>query len=397
MTRSHTWTTGFGLMKLRNRSNTRQSLAGYWYTPSDPDVRTWRVLDFESKTMTDFTEKKRRKDGTLPPSNLVLSITERLPLYMERQGGTSTFQYASLAVDVRNRTLAHDARYYRPPGSQARILENNYYTQELLARTNPFRPEFSVPIAIKELMDVSSMFKIAAKTLTQYIGGNYLNYKFGWLAFVDDIRTLANLHKAISSRVREFQSLSEHGGLRRTVKNLDTFNGSWVVSNSVYNSTLGSTIRGDDTHNTVIRIYGSCRWRPTTDFSKHLSELDKGMLALQAVLDLHELDGQTAWGLIPFSWLVDYFMNFSSFLEGTLGSALVEPYDICIMRYCKTTMNQRVTTKPQTVSLSGSGYYTMINKERDVWTKGTFPVVRSSLLSSGQLLTLAALLAKLRG
>lgn len=378
-------------MLQRNRSKKAIALSGYVKDSSGNILGTSYVDSPETITM-DFWQKKVREDGTLPPSDFERKFIERMPYVMNRSTGTFRFQAEAILPGF----TPDLGDPYKARGSSARQSENDWYVQELLSRTNPFRPEFSVPVFTKELVEIASMFSLAAKTFAGYAGGAYLNYRFGWLAFVRDIRTLHGITTAISRRMKELNSLSKHGGIRRKIT-LDTKSYEWSGSNLTMYSSWSTSVKGSLTSKRTMVVTGSVRWRATQDFAAQLVELDRFNFAVKKVFDLEKLDAETVWQMLPFSWLADYFVNISAYLGNYAGENSVEPYDICIMRHFVSREQYQVTSKPTSVSIAGQGTYILDVKARDVCQRGLFPVVRTDLLNRNQWLVVAALFARFRG
>jgi len=95
-----------------------------------------------------------------------------------------------------------------------------------------------------------------------------------------------------------------------------------------------------DSITTSYRVWGACHWLPTLDAleiptSEALTSFNN---ALAQVLDLEAPDPETVWELMPFSWLVDYFHDFGSFLAAHAGKGYATPKDICIMRETETIL-----------------------------------------------------------
>jgi hypothetical protein len=392
-------------MDIRNRLKTTSAAQGelyYWSKAGSPPVWSkygfeYNSFDAESRTMMDYWHKVMRSAALakppLPPSDLELTIIRRDPALFNRLVQTTgVAQLVSWPTSTKHRVLSHGS-IYAPRGSGQRTSENSLWTQKLLADTNPHRSEYSVPIAIKEAAELASLFKIAGGTLAQYVGGNYLNYKFGWQQFHRDVQTLTTIVKVIDSRILEIKSLRLKGGLRRNVA-LHSASSDSVQTNVIINSTYGTTIRARIRTTSRLKVRGSVRWyskmygilnsRPIPDFER----------AWRAVLDLEELDPTTTWGLLPFSWLVDYFINISEFLQGQEGADEVEPDDICIMRFCTTKVTETITSVSNFCTAVRNGTHTMTTKSRDVCYPGTFPIADTSLFSQSQYLILAALLAR---
>jgi hypothetical protein len=272
------------------------------------------------------------------------------------------------------------------------------YVTKLLLLTNPTRPVYSVPVAIREMVDLTTLFSLAAKSFVSFVGGAYLNYRFGWLSFIRDIKTLSSIVEAVQSRVREYNSLLMKGGLRRAVQ-LDAF-GTGSKGTRTLQSSFGVTLEATYSKSTRVKVWGSVRWYPANIQLIPTEPADRWLLAVRQVFDLEELDGATLWDLIPWSWLIDYFTNIGDLLAASEGRELVVPRDICIMRET-TTIDAGTRKKLGTAGdkISGGGY----NISRITKARTTFASPPSSAQAFGELLSFSeykvvlALLAKFRG
>lgn len=307
-----------------------------------------------------------------------------------------TFRFDSFAVADQGSVSDVDLNTIRSPkGSTARVNENAVLTQELLARTNPFRSEFSIPVAMKELVDMGTLFKLSAKSFANLGGSAYLNYKFGWQQFHRDVQALHAITKTIESRIKEIKSLSKHGGVRRKIK-LQTTRSNYSESNRPIQSAYNVSVRADVAGTLSCEIHGTVRWRWKPGFDVDLEKLQYFNIAVAKVFDLESPDPQTVWELIPWSWLADYFVGLSSYFGAHLGEDIIEPYDICIVRRTITKYQFSPVSKPSSITLSGSGQFGMTEYDRDVVTRGSFPAVRTGFLSRNQILIIAALIASFK-
>jgi hypothetical protein len=355
-------------------------------------VETTRITD-------DFYLKQVREDGSLPPSDFQAQVIEYRPLTMSWSdpGWPYTAHPQGYALDYRLAPVA-DGELYPFKGSSLRDSQNLNWALELLALTNPFRPEFSIPVAAVELLEVASLCKVAVSSLASFFGGNYLNYKFGWLPFLADLKKLTQLTKTLTSREREFQSLFKHGGLRRRVS-LDSRSKSAVATGQFINSSLGFVLTGDITTTHRLNTWATCRWFPTEAFrNERLTDLEKKQLALLAVLDLTEFDAATFWQMVPFTWLLDYFASVSNYLEAHNFTKYTVPRDICIMRRYVGTNKAKVTSSTG-LSIGGAGVFTNTIRARDVvdYARLDFPPMRAEMLNASQLANMTALLLILQG
>lgn len=340
----------------------------------------------------DYWHKHRRPRKTrlppLPPSDCDIYRTYRNP---------PTYFSSDTYFELRGiRPFADrypDLSGYPWRDSGQRATENSYFTDELLAKTHPFRYEYSVPVSMVEALDLADLFKQAASTFAGLIGNTYLQYRFGFSQFYQDIKTLNGITKAIESRVKEFESLSLQGGLRR---NVDLFETKWAnAHDETIWSTFGHFINATLDNRRDYKISGSVRWRWKDGVTISLTKLEAFNEAVKAVFDLGPIDASTIWNAIPWTWLSDYFYDIGSWLQANENSNWVEPYDICIVR--------RFRSKTEIKNLSVSdgeglpGHISWRVYSRDVTQPNALPTFRYSLLSEKQYLTMVALVGKFHG
>lgn len=339
----------------------------------------------------DYWKKKRRKKPwpPLPPSDVDIYRTFRNPpTYF------SSDSYFELRGVRPCKDNYPDLSGYPWRGSGQRATENDYYVEQLLASTHPFRYEYSVPVSLVEALDLADLFKQTAQTFAGLLGNSYLQYRFGFAQFYQDIQTLAGITKAIESRVKEFDSLSKFGGLSRNVK---LFQHKWEDENDqVIWSTYGHFIQAHWHNQRDYTIRGSVRWRWKDGVTISLTKLEAFNEAVKAVFDLGPIDASTIWNAIPWTWLFDYFYDVSSWLQANENANWVEPYDICIMR--------RFRSRDEWTKLNCSdgeglpGYISWRVNSRDANLQpGRLPAARYELLTQKQYLTILALIGKFHG
>lgn len=385
-------------MDVRERSTQSTETGGYWFRTSEPPgtQHPRAVVNAFGKHILDYTNKEVRKKpdllaGFLPPSDLELREDWFVAPRMARSGTGLNLVYA--AVDYGG-DLNIRSSLYKIRGSLARQQENDLYSVLTLARSNPFRTDYSIPVAIKELLDVSSMFKLVGRTLASFVGGSYLNIKFGWEQFLRDLANIERTVKLITSRVKEFESLNKHGGLRRKVW-LDTLSLTESNPNKIIQSTLGITGRAATDLTATMKVYGSVRWVPKRSFRDVLDDVDKTSLAIQTLFGLGGVDSTQLWNMIPFTWVIDYFFAVSEFLQVLSGQDYIEPRDLCIMREYRHTEKISPTTGWTSPLQVSKGKTKVLIKARDVWVPTNIPPFQVRLLSGTQLTNLGALIATL--
>jgi hypothetical protein len=270
-----------------------------------------------------------------------------------------------------------------------------YYAIATLDRTNPGRSEFSIPVFIREMVDIPDMFRVVAKSFAELVGGSYLSYKFGFSSFVNDVKELAKICVIIEKRIRELESLQRHGGLRRKIE-LDKF----TTRNERYDyihSTWGLTLQGTITHSSVIYVHGTVRWLPKTDLYALLQRIGAINLAVRNVFDLELLDAKTLWELFPWTWLSDFFVDTGAWLGAFEDSDYYQYADLSVI--WSGTATERVEPDPPPGISASRGVYTGHVYSRTSMEGFSFytPPGRVELLGKNQLKILLALFLRFGG
>jgi hypothetical protein len=325
-------------MKPRVRTKETWASAGRAFEGQWPqDYRVWVPVagPFAYKTTEwechDFVDKKKREDGSTPPSDLWLRKTTFKPAF-----------YSIDRVSILDGKLGQKlsqapcfvpgTSYDLPPGGWSSIEgTDEELVAKLLANTNPFRYEVSVPVMIAELVEAASLLKLASNNFLSLLGSQHLNWEFGWKPTIEDIRTLSTITIAIEKRIREFNSLLKKGGLRRKVYLASGSKSAEQGWTALYSNGWTSAWSKPST-SWKSQVWGSVRWKPNRDSPIDITTLASFNEACKIVLDLRVPDASTIWEAIPFSWLVDYFLNVGDALQAVEDTDKVVPYDICIMR-----------------------------------------------------------------
>lgn len=383
-------------MRSRHRSKSQWRAVGSITTVADGHSDLVSE-NYDEKYMDDVTEKKKDKTSRLlPATDLEIDHIERISPTLSSKGKGFYWTHRNVPMAPQYYPINNhwQSRYYRD------MSENPYYAVKTIAATHPFRSEFSVPTAIAEMLDIGTLFKLTAKGFADLVGSSYLQYKFGWVQFVNDIKTLATITRSIERRIKEFDSLGKKGGLRRKV---DLDHTSWSDNGQqgfIY-TLYGVYVVADWHRNQTNKVWGTIRWRWKPGILVSLSKLEAFNLAVQTVFDLGELDASTIWNTIPWTWLADYFIDIGSWLQASENADIVEFFDLCICREYKNITD----LDPALFDVSQNQYYS-VNRGRMIRTQISRDVIRSlpalpplrySFLSKSQVLVLLALYGKFRG
>lgn len=375
------------MVQNRTRERSRKEMIGS--TVDDiSGTTTFSEVETLWKRTQDQWQKKVREDGSLPPSPLTIHEID-----LSRKGTITgkTGRWSMYNRPITSVLMSPSSSYWAGlEGTDAELVS------QLLADTNPFRPEVSVPILVAELSEAASLLHVDFKNLATAVGSSYLTAKFGYETLISDVKKLASITSTIESRVKEFNSLVEKGGLRRQ-KRLSGGAGEQKDGEITVHSSLATIVKAERTSYHQTKVWGSVRWRPKRKELIPIIKLQAFNEAVRQVLDIEALDGATIWEAIPFSWLIDYFATVGNTLKAIEGSDLVEPYDICIMRTRVTTTTHTPTQFPPNFKVT-KGVEIRRLKLRNVYGSSTSEMLGFSFLLSGsQATTILALLAVLRG
>jgi hypothetical protein len=250
-------------------------------------------------------------------------------------------------------THSSPAMAFNPAHSVPSGSELNDAAIKTMAATNPSRPLVSVPTAIGELKDIPGTVRSWGRRLFAFrisrsfvarmldlvdipVGAlpmAYLTREWVIKPAVSDITKLLQFHEGVSQRLSMLKRLQTEGSIKGR--------------GSVSNSTLTSTTTGlviesmacwIECTRLVIdtrKVWGSCTWRkPKDPHAPNLPSSDRELLALSkrlvsGVTTFEAL--QTAWELLPWSWLIDWFSSIGTVIAAANNTVNATPGDFCVM------------------------------------------------------------------
>lgn len=261
---------------------------------------------------------------------------------------------------------------------------------EVQARTNPSRPEVSMPQFLGELRDIPKTLYLKgenhAKNRTH--GGSAVEYNFGWGALISDLLKLADFTNQVDRRLKELEALHSSGLRRR----MTVFDESSVGSSAAvtFNSALSVSITGKVNYYSRTRKWGSVQWIPQVPFKG-----TDGELASLARRIVHGWDlslgsySSTLWNLLPWSWFSDYFFNLGDYLDSQRNGVGAVARLGCVMTNIRTVWSQEVKKPVQPNITASAGHYILEQKFRVLASAGLSATV--PFLSAGQLVTLSSI------
>lgn len=266
---------------------------------------------------------------------------------------------------------------------------------EVQAKTNPSRPEVSIPNFLVELKDIPSMLHLKGKkTIEGMPRSSTIEQNFGWNLLIQDLKNMANFTAQADKRLKELQALHASKGLsrRRTVFSDQSVGQTAVTAfQTAYNSAVYGMIGWTSRY----EKWGSVQWVPEVPFKG-----TDGELAQQARYLIHGWDFSGAalasilWEALPWSWFIDYFTNVGDFLNANRNGAGAVAQMGCVMEH-RTTWQTHIVTFTDIYSKATPGVFVYETKSRVLASAGV--TARLPFLSAGQLVTLSSLAQSLAG
>jgi len=263
-----------------------------------------------SQVCTDFTSARPYPDHTL-------DITHKRVRQTRYNASSATF-YGSARVWKGSLTGWRPGPFGSSNYPSLPSPAWSYYTTKALKNMNPNVPVVDVPVFLFELKDFPRMLKdlgrvLARKVRPSDVPGGYLAYRFGWRPLFQDLATLLNLADSIDRRKKLLLAAQSKGGTRiqRKIGSDQITLADTNFSTSRQGAVIGTgTIRysGQSEYWYTARLYLKT---PLTGDS-----LDTAVF--RAVLGLN-LSAASIWEALPWSWLVDYFINIGDFLDANRG------------------------------------------------------------------------------
>lgn len=203
------------------------------------------------------------------------------------------------------------------------------------ARTNPSRSSVDMPSELLQLHQLPDIIRQAGQNELGRVGGANLGYQFGVAPIISDAVALADIQHLIAARADELLRAERQGGIRRTVV-VDA--GSAQEFRNTFLQTDGLFIRENVSWWTGETVKVHSRWVPDGSYAPLTQSNREYVLmrrALRAVTG-GTIDGATAWELMPWSWLVDYFAHVGEYFNASRNIVGLVLNDVAVMRHTVT-------------------------------------------------------------
>lgn len=264
---------------------------------------------------------------------------------------------------------------------------------EAWQKFKPAKPKVNLGIFIAELREIGGLLFKRLNSLKN-LGSNYLAVEFGWKPFIGDLCTwydsVINLSDQIDQLIRDNNQWIHRSGSVKSEGSSSVSNVTGTGLSPTYYCSITGMTRTVTTSN---RIWFSGRFKY---FIPGLNSSKLGRFrALRRLWGL-EITPSNVYELIPFSWLLDYFINVGTLInnfESSLNDNLVSKYayTMCTTESIverKVYFNNLVNDIPSSSDTCSAFQKTIVKARSSV---NPFGVQFSTPLSVRQALILGAL------
>lgn len=319
-----------------------------------------------------------------------LSIREMVRFFPTLDGTNGAWEF-------HNYPIGYHSAYVPDPDSVYPLIdsvEREALAVDVLARTNPSRPAVMLPSAIGELKDLPSLIKQTGRGLFGAAAEANLKYRFGIAPMMNDIRKLTRFVDLSNQRFRELKKLQKHKAIRKRL----SLEYEQVTSppESVILHSQGAFITGSRQNVYTRKAWATVEWKldPGSDIpSQSDDQLMK--LARRTVTGVTTYGAaETAWELLPWSWLADWFGNVGEFIASRNNTVPCTWGRIAYMATTKGTAVIQIdpTSVPPGVALSGQIRMWVTRKRRyPLIPISPIPLPSLPILDLGKLSILASL------
>lgn len=226
----------------------------------------------------------------------------------------------------------------------------SYWKTSALSRINPNKPRVDLPLFLFELREIPRALRDLGHFLrggrvdSKSLADQYLAYKFGWAPLFSDLWKLIHLGEFISNDHERLVKALEKQSYSGTLHSSQAQEGGGIVFTRP--QVWDHWLRSEEDFTRTTRLWFTASLEQGFSWSRPPNRFSD----IRRVLGLN-LSAATIWNMIPWTWLIDYFVNVSDFLDANRGTLPFKIKSLCIMH--KETLLQDY------VYHSHSGYLTI--------------------------------------
>jgi hypothetical protein len=272
-----------------------------------------------------------------------------------------------------------------------------YETMAVKSYNSTFMPIVDLYQFLFELQEFPKMLRDLGRVLQRKVHvsdvpGGFLAEKFGWAPLLSDAFALLDLMGSINSRLNKLRDQKAGRKARGVLedsssKDSDTFA-------TVY--TLGdrtTQVRFETTRRVKAWYVGTTEVLDVSELNSLISSYENigiNDALIKLFLGEKHVSASTLWNIIPWSWLIDYFLTVGDFVETRWNTLPVRLTNLNLMVHQTLTRESHVFSNSAGLSVSNSKF-TLDHKYRRIIAVPSSKITTTRILSDSQNAILAAL------
>jgi len=255
----------------------------------------------------------------------------------------------------------------------------------VLARSNPSKPSLDIVAFIAQWPQTIELLELRGRTLLKKFFGSYVKYQFEIATLIDDLLHLALFVQEVNRRMKRLNDAYKYGNSIKKVR-LGTLK--YKESSVSYINSITNLIQAELTFHHESNLSGYCRWYPQFPHRPHPADELK-VAAIRATLGI-DFSLRTAWELVPWSWLIDWFTNFGDLLDSYRNVVNMVPGEPCVMQHAYYRITDKILSSHPTLHIKP---YFAEYERKTRWPKTPSLSATIPLLEDSQLAILASIKA----
>jgi hypothetical protein len=321
------------------------------------------------------------------------NLREMIRFFPTVEGNVGAWDLSNYPLGYHTTNVADPDTKFPPPDSGEREL----LAVDLLAATNPSRSSVNVPAFIGELKDLPQLVKVQGQGVLRAIANANLSFRFGFAPLLSDVRKMCNFIDSSEKKFNELRNLRDKKALRKRI----SF-GYEQIEDPPFGVILhsqGPFITGTRTNVYTRQAWGTVEWKldPGTDIPK-ATDAELLKLARRLTYGITTYGAaKTAWELLPWSWMADWFGNTQQFIEAHDNTVPCTYSRACYMATTKGSAVIEVdpSSIPSGISLKGGQIRIWVTRKRrfPLVAVSPIPLPKLPILDGGKWSILASLTA----
>jgi hypothetical protein len=302
-------------------------------------------------------------------SDNVLHITKETRLFVPFNGTRVTGSFTVTLTEFLSTSMSQVISH--PSGLESTIPSVGTVATAVIARSNPSRPDISIPNFLYELKDLPGMIRDIGRLKNQIRNGlgkgssrinaknaasHSLAYQMGWRPLISDLRKLLDFQAIVDKKMRTLQNLYDGDGLQRRVRS-SQWRGtlSTTSTGQLAESVIDSAIVHRIDRFSQIERWGTVRWKPASLPDPRFSSKQMARLARDLAFGMNRVTAKQVWDAIPWTWLIGWFSNADEFIQAHSNAIPLVHSTPCIMTHAITKTTWTRTDNLKSVYLGGEG------------------------------------------